>query len=233
MGNDSRNDYELPCYMDVGNRLFPEAPQGQNLDLTDPNTRDQMLKKHVIRETQRKGMKPVQFWALSHRDIAANNPTHGPTGTDVRGEGDQRSGLWGNGVYRRGDSPTTDQGAMANRLGPTDPGSSNSNFYHEALDKIFAGPFTIVGEYLPTPPSHVLSDFGIERPANDVIYFLRDDVMLNLGREPQVGDLWERFDGLLMEILTSTPHQAENFEWLYIACNCMNTQKTRSMMFRD
>lgn len=235
MGNDSRNNYELPCYMDVGSKLFPEAPSGQDLDLSDPNTRDQMLKKHIIREQQRKGMKPITFWMLSHRDVQQGNPTHLPTGSDVRGEGAEINNTMASGFPRSGggDYMADDGAAQLPRAASVNPSSNSSNFYHEQIEKIFRGPFTIRGEHMPQPPQSLLSDFGIEHPANDVIYFLRDDAMRILGRLPQVGDLWERFDGKIMEIMTAEPHQAENFEWLYQACNCVNTNKTRSMMFRE
>lgn len=232
MGNDSRNDYELPCYMDVGSKLFPEAPPGQNLDLTDPNTRDQMLKKHIIRENQRKGMQPIQFWALSHRDITQGNHTHGSGGSSDRQDGDELVARMESGYPQHGGEHQNDRAAQRPRSMPTDPGSNNANFYHEQIEKIFSGPFTIHGEHLPQPSTTLLQDFGAERPANDVVYFLRDDAMRVLGRLPQVGDLWLRFDGLVMEILTSDPHQAENWEWLYQACNSYNTNKTPTMFFR-
>lgn len=235
MPNDSRNNYELPCYMDVGSKLFPEAPPGQGLDLTNPNTRDQAFKKHIIGEEIRRGMKPVPFWMLSHRDVEQHNPTHGPTGTDVRGEGAEAAGQFGDGIQRRAGEYHTDGvgGPIPPVTGPVDPNTRSSNFYHEQLDKVFNGPIPCRGSYIPAQQQSVLMDFGVEKPVNDLIFFERDPIVRQLGRLPEVGDVYERFDGLMMEILTSVPFQAENFEWLFQQCTAASTNKTRSMLFRD
>lgn len=180
-------------------------------------------------------MKPVPFWMLSHRDVEQHNPTHGPTGTDVRGEGAEAAGQFGDGIQRRAGEYHTDGvgGPIPPVTGPVDPNTRSSNFYHEQLDKVFNGPIPCRGSYIPAQQQSVLMDFGVEKPVNDLIFFERDPIVRQLGRLPEVGDVYERFDGLMMEILTSVPFQAENFEWLFQQCTAASTNKTRSMLFRD
>jgi len=219
MPNETRNDDELPCYLDIGGKLFPEAPEGQRLDLTDPGWRDQALTKHIIREGQAQGYKPVKIWLLSHQDIVHGSAGTVPTHEDGVNRGklpmpydDTDADFYGEGG---GQIPDTDH----------EGDGDARNFYHEQPVKVFSGPFEIRAEYQPSQTDHVLTDFGIDRPANDVFNFLIEDAKKLLGRVPNVGDLIERFDGLIFELLTSVEFQAEHFEWLYQQCGAYNTQK--------
>jgi hypothetical protein len=217
MGNDTRNDWELPCYMDVGSKLFPEAPDGQGLDLTTPN-RDTQFNQAQIVEGQKKGMRPVKVWLLSHRDALSNNtgPAAG-VASDIPGESD----FYGDGG---GAAPS-----MAARPGEV----ANGNIYNEMPTKVYVGPYTVLAEYQPQQASHVLLDFGIEKDYKDAFFFLIRDALKVLGRVPQVGDVVERFDGKLMEIMTSVEAEPVNWEYLYQFCTATNTNKDSRALFRS
>lgn len=227
MANDTRNDDERPCYLDAGAKLFPEAPAGQRLDLTDPLTRDQELTKHIIREGQQQGMKPVRFWLFSHED--ARSGATGVIETDPTGGTRQALPF----PYGDTDEDFYGEGGSQHSLGREREDLDQTNFYKEQIVKVFSGPFSIRAEYLPTQAEHILTDFGIDRPANDVFHFLRDDAVKELGRLPQPGDLVERFDGIIFEILTSMAYQPEHWEWLYQQCGANNTQKSIEMFTAD
>lgn len=220
MPNDSRNDKEPPCYLDAGLKLFPEAPDGQRLDLTDPTWRDQDLTKHIIRETQQQGMQPVHVYLLDHRDVVS-----GSQGTAAPQEDSATRSQLG---FPYSDTDVDFYGdggsAIPNQQGQTEPTDAH-DFYHEKPVKVFNGPFEARAEYQPAQVEDVLTDFGRDQPVNDQFFFLLDDAVRIFGRPPQVGDLIERFDGLIFEILKSQEFQAEHFEWLYQQCTAHNTQK--------
>jgi hypothetical protein len=221
MGNDTRNDKDQPCYMDYGMQLFPEAIEGgQALDFTDPQTRDQALMKHFVREGERQGYKPMRIWLLSHPDILT-----GPAqSTVIAGAGGKDNDFYGDG----GGGPIVAKGVHGN---PADQGSTGANFYNEMPTKMFSGPFIVRAEYVPNAGDHVLLDFGVERQYNDIFSFMIDDVKKILGRVPYVGDVIERFDGKIMELMTSVETQPETWEWLYQTCTATNTNKDYSMFF--
>ena len=227
MPNETRNDNERPCYLDAGAKLFTEAPAGQKLDLTDPLTRDQEFTKHIIREGQCQGMAPVRFWLLDHEDAARGASGIGQTQPD----GGTRDLL----PFPYGDTDQDFYGDGGSQLGTgrEREDKDQTNFYKEKVVKVFSGPHELRAEYLPTQTEHILTDFGIDRPANDVFHFLRDDAIKILGRVPQPGDLVERFDKIIFEILTSVEFQAEHFEWLYQQCGAINTQKSIEMFTPD
>jgi len=47
------------------------------------------------------------------------------------------------------------------------------------------------------------------------------------------GDLIQRFDGKILEIVSSNPIQAETWEWLYQQCKALNTGKDDNQLFRS
>ena len=159
MGNDSRNNFEPPCYMDAGAKLFPEAPDGQGLDLTDPNTRDQALTKHVIREGQKQGFKPVKVWLFSHKDALSNQPGAGPVGAG--GPQHDKEDFYGDGGSDKALNNKSDVGA---------------NFYNEMPTKVYSGPFIIRAEYMPVVAEVALLDFGFDKTYNDEFNFPVDTV---------------------------------------------------------
>lgn len=218
MPNDSRNNYELPCYLDTGAKLFPEAPDGQGLDFTEPN-RDTAFNKATIREGQKKGFKPVRIWLFSHVDAVSGN-----TGAASANAGDVVGGddFYGDGGGGRS-VPNQAAGAAL----------SDGNLYNEMRDKVFVGPFTILAEYTPNQAEHVLLDFGVEKQVKDAFFFLKDDCNRTLGRQPFVGDIIERFDGKLIELLTSVDAEAVNWEWLYTYATGTNTNKDSKQLFRE
>lgn len=61
--------------------------------------------------------------------------------------------------------------------------------------------------------------------------FLIEDAKRILGRVPYVGDVVERFDGMIMEIMTSTQTGPETWEYLYQTCAAVNTSKDYTMFF--
>jgi hypothetical protein len=203
--------------MDAGLKLFPEAPEGQGLDLTDPNTRDQSLTKHIIREGQKQGFKPVRIWLFSHRDALGSNPGGGPVGAG--GPQDDPDDFYGDGGG----------GKMANQP----EGKSGANFYNEMPTKVYSGPYTITAEYIPVSAETTLLDFGYDKQYNDVFNFLIDDAKKILGRVPFNGDLIERFDGKILEIVKSVETQAETWEFLYAQCSAVNTNKDNRSFFRS
>lgn len=215
MGNDSRNSFEPPCYMDVGSKLFPEAPEGQGLDLTDPNTRDQALTKHIIREGQKEGFKPVKIWLFSHADALGNQPGAGPVGAG--GPQHDRDDFYGDGGSDKALNSKSDVGA---------------NFYNEMPTKVYSGPFIIRAEYMPVVAEVALLDFGIDTTYNDEFNFLIEDAKKILGRVPYNGDIIQRFDGKMMEIVKSTEFQSETWEWIYQKCLAVNTGKDDQQFFR-
>lgn len=215
MPNDSRNSFEPPCYMDVGMKLFPEAPEGQGLDLTDPNTRDQALTKHVIREGQKIGFKPVKIWLFSHQDAMGNQPGAGPAGAG--------------GPQHDPDDFYADGGSDRMKNAASDVGS---NFYNEMPTKVYSGPFIINAEYIPVVAEMTLLDFGIDKTYNDEFNFLIEDAKRILGRVPYNGDIIQRFDGKMMEVVKSIEFQSETWEWLYQKCAAINTGKTDDLFFR-
>lgn len=216
MPNDSRNNWELPCHLDAGSKLFPEAPDGQGLDFTEPN-RDSAFTKHTIREGQKKGFKPVRIWLFSHDDAKSLNtgPVSGASG-DHGGEDFYGDGGTGTSV------PT-----QANPLPLSD-----GNLYNEMRDKVYVGPFTILAEYQPNQAEHVLLDFGVEKTVKEAFFFLQDDCKRTLGRQPFVGDIVERFDGKLIELVTSVDAEVMNWEWLYTYATGQNTNKDSKQLFR-
>lgn len=214
-GNESRNNMELPCYMDVGSKLFPEAPDG-GLDFTEPN-RDSDFIKAEIREGQKKSFKPCRIWLFSHADGLSNNtgPSAG-SASDMPGEPD----FYGDGG--------------AGKSFPSPPQSQASgNIYNEMPTKVYIGPFTIAAEYTPAQADHVLMDMGIERQYKDIFFVLKDDCLKLLGRQVEVGDIIERFDGLLMEVATSVDAEPVNWEYLYRACTASNTNKDSKQLFKE
>ncbi len=215
MGNDSRNSFEPPCYMDVGSKLFPEAPEGQGLDLTDPNTRDQALTKHVIREGQKQGFKPVKIWLFSHQDALGNQPGAGPVGAG--GPQHDKDDFYGDGGTDKAINNKSDVGA---------------NFYNEMPTKVYSGPFIIRAEYIPVVAETALLDFGYDKTYNDEFNFLIEDAKKLLGRVPYNGDIIQRFDGKMMEVTKSIEFQAETWEFLYQKCLAINTQKDDIQFFR-
>jgi hypothetical protein len=215
MPNDSRNNFEPPCYMDIGAKLFPEALEGDGLDLTDPNTRDQALTKHLIREGQKQGFKPVKVWLFSHQDALGNQPGDGPVGAG--GPQHDKDDFYGDGGG----------GKMINDKSDVGP-----NFYNEMPTKVYSGPFIIKAEYMPVVAETVLLDFGYDKNYNDEFNFLIEDAKKILGRVPYNGDLIQRFDGKIMEITKSIEFQAETWEYLYQKCLAFNTQKDDITFFR-
>jgi hypothetical protein len=215
MGNDSRNNFEPPCYMDAGAKLFPEAPDGQGLDLTDPNTRDQALTKHVIREGQKQGFKPVKVWLFSHKDALGNQPGAGPVGAG--GPQHDKEDFYGDGGSDKRFNEKSDVGA---------------NFYNEMPTKVYSGPFIIRAEYMPVVAEVALLDFGFDKTYNDEFNFLIEDAVRILGRVPYNGDIIQRFDGKMMEIVKSIEFQAESWEWIFQKCLATNTQKDDKQFFR-
>lgn len=215
MANDTRNNWEPPCYMDVGAKLFPEAPEGQGLDLTDPNTRDQALTKHLIREGQKQGFKPVKVWLFSHQDAVSGNSGANPVGAG--GPQSDKEDFYGDGG---GGRPLNQKSDLA------------SNFYNEMPTKVYSGPFIITAEYIPVVAETVLLDFGYDKTYNDEFNFLIDDAKRILGRVPYNGDLIQRFDGKIMEITKSVEFQAETWEWIYQKCLATNTGKDDQQFFR-
>lgn len=215
MGNDSRNNFEPPCYLDIGQKLFPEAPEGQALDLTDPNTRDQALTKHIIREGQKQGFKPVKIWLFSHQDALGGQPGGGPVGAG--GPLHDKDDFYGDGGGGRLLNTKTDTGP---------------NFYNEMPTKVYSGPFVVSAEYIPVVAETVLLDFGYDKNYNDEFNFLIDDVKKALGRVPYNGDLIQRFDGKIMEIVKSIEFQSETWEWIYQKCLAINTGKDDIAFFR-
>ena len=215
MANDSRNNFEPPCYMDIGAKLFPEAPEGQGLDLTDPNTRDQALTKHIIREGQKEGFKPVKIWLFSHQDALGSNPGAGPVGAG--GPQSDKEDFYGDGGGGKQINDKSD-------IGP--------NFYNEMPTKVYSGPFTIRAEYIPVVAETVLLDFGYDKTYNDEFNFLIDDAVKILGRKPYNGDLIQRFDGKIMEITKAVDFQAETWEWLYVKALATSTGKDDQQFFR-
>lgn len=214
MPNDSRNSFEGPCYLDIGSKLFPENPEG-TLDLTDPNTRDQALTKHIIREGERIGFKPVKLWLFSHTDALRGQDGSGP----VAAGGPQHDV---NDFYGDGGG-----GKMLNQ--PSDLGT---NFYNEMPTKVYSGPFTITAEYMPVNAETVLLDFGYEKSYNDSFSFLIDDAKKILGRVPYNGDLIQRFDGKILEIVKSIETGFETWEAIYQLCLATNTGKDDRQFFR-
>lgn len=217
MGNDSRNNFEPPCYLDLGSKLFPEAPEGQGLDLTDPNTRDQALTKNIIKEGQKQGFKPVTVWLFSHRDAMGNQPGAGPVGAA--------------GPIRDTDDFYGDGGGGKMRNDKSD--AAGANFYNEMPTKVYSGPFTLRAEYIPVQAEDVLLDFGYDKQYNDVFNFLIEDAVKVLGRVPYNGDLIRRFDGKILEIVKSIELQAETWEWMYQQCSAVNTGKDDRTFFRS
>lgn len=215
MGNDSRNSFEPPCYMDYGAKLFPEAPEGQALDLTDPNTRDQALTKHIIREGEKQGFKPVQVWLFSHQDALKGQPGGGQPAAG--GPIEDPDDFYGDGG----------PGKMKNQ-----ESDASSNFYSEMPTKVYSGPFTLTAEYIPVNAEPVLLDFGYDKVYNDVFNFLIEDAKKILGRVPYNGDLIKRFDGKILEIVKSVETQCETWEFLYQTCSAVNTGKDDSFFFR-
>lgn len=215
MPNDTRNSFEPPCYLDIGQKLFPENPEG-TLDLTDPNTRDQAFIKHTIKEGQKIGFKPVKIWLFSHRDALRGHDTGAPSDG---GPEQDHADFYGDGGG----------GPMIN----SDPAkNTGSNFYNELPTKVYSGPFTIKAEYMPVQAEAVLNDFGYEKTYNDVFNFLIDEAKRILGRVPYNGDLIQRFDGKILEIVSSNEFQPENWEWLYQQCKAVNTGKDDRQFFR-
>lgn len=212
--NETRNDGELPCYMDIGAKLFPEAPDGEGFDLTEPN-RDSALIKAEIREGQRRGFKPVRVWLFSHQDARSNDT--GPaamTASDQPGEPDfYGDGGGGQSFSQRPDAP------------------ASGNLYNEMPTKVYVGPYQMWAEYTPGQAEHVLLDMGVERTYKDIFYFLKDDALKTLGRQVEVGDMVERFDGLIMEVATSVDAEPVNWEYLYRACTANNTNKDSIQLF--
>ena len=217
MPNDSRNNFEPPCYEDVGNKLFPEAIEGQGLDLTDPNTRDQMFLKHTIREGIKKGFKPVKIWLLDHVDALGVAPGAGSVGAG--GGNIDKDDIYGDGGPGR-------------RLNETNDARDSANIYRELPTKVYSGPFIIGSEYTPVSGETVMLDFGYDVTFNDLFAFLIDDAKRILGRVPFNGDIIQRFDGKMMEIVKSVPTQAENWEWVYQSCGAVNTNKDDADFFR-
>ena len=215
MGNDSRNNFEPPCYMDVGSKLFPEAPEGQGLDLTDPNTRDQALTKHVIREGQKQGFKPVKIWLFSHKDALGNQPGAGPVGAG--GPQHDKEDFYGDGGSDKRFNEKSDVGA---------------NFYNEMPTKVYSGPFIIRAEYMPVVAEVALLDFGFDKTYNDEFNFLIEDAVRILGRVPYNGDIIQRFDGKMMEIVKSIETGFESWEALYQKCLAVNSGKDDVQFFR-
>ena len=215
MPNDTRNSFELPCYLDTGAKLFSEAPEG-TLDLTTPDTRDQALFNHIIIEGDRIGFKPVRIWLLSHRDALAGAET-------------AKAGNGGNQYDKEDFYGDGGAGPMTNAR----PGeNTGSNFYNELTTKVFNGPFTITAEYVPTTPGQVLSDFGLEKEYNDLFHFFIDEAVKTLGRVPNVGDVIERFDGKMMEITSSYEAVLNNYKWCFQECKATNTNKDSQTFFR-
>lgn len=223
MGNPTRNGGELPCYMDLGSKLFPEAIEGNKLDLTDPRTRDQMLKKHIIRSHREKGMKPVKVWLYMHNDAVSGHSGIPSAATSTDGTNGQREDFYGDGGHR----------TIPDALGGAPIGSSDPNFYHENTERVYAGPFDMPVEYNPESAASLLSDLGVDRPVNDIFFFLKEDEKRILGRQMFEGDLIQRFDGKIMEVMTARDHQAENWEWLYTMCGAVNTNKDHRALFRE
>ncbi len=215
MPNDTRNEFELPCYMDIGAKLFTENPEG-TLDLTDPNTRDQSLIKHIIKEGDKIGFKPVRIWLFSHQDALRGAETAKPS---AGGPENDKSDFYGDGGG----------GQMLNARSGENTGA---NFYSELTTKVFNGPFTVTAEYVPTTPGQVLSDFGIEKEYNDIFHFMIDEAVRILGRVPDVGDMIERFDGKMMEITSSYDAVMNNWAWTFRECKAVNTNKDSQTFFR-
>ena len=215
MPNDSRNQFEQPCYLSMDQKLFPENPEG-TLDFTDPNTRDQAFMKNTIREGQKIGFKPVKIWLFSHVD-ALNGIDTGTVGAG--GPNSDPDDFYGDGG----------PGRMNNARGSEDTGK---NFYNELPTKVYSGPFTIRAEYIPVQAESVLNDFGYEKHYNDVFNFLIDDAKKILGRVPYNGDMIQRFDGKMLEIVKSYEIQAENWSWTYQQCAAANTNSDNKQFFR-
>lgn len=215
MPNDSRNQFEQPCYLSMDQKLFPENPEG-TLDFTDPNTRDQAFMKNTIREGQKIGFKPVKIWLFSHVD-ALNGIDTGEVGAG--GPNSDPDDFYGDGG----------PGQMSNARGGENTGK---NFYNELPTKVYSGPFTIKAEYIPVQAESVLNDFGYEKHYNDVFNFLIDDAKKILGRVPYNGDMIQRFDGKMLEIVKSYEIQAENWQWIYQQCAAINTDKDNNQFFR-
>lgn len=221
MPNDTRNNKDQPCYMDYREQLFPEGLEGgQALDFTDPQTRDQAFMKHNVREGMRIGFKPMRIWLLSHGDVLTGPASNGALG----GAGGKDSDFYGDG----GGGPIVAKGPQAL---PADQGATGANFYNEMPTKTFSGPFFVRAEYIPNAADHVLLDFGVEKQYNDIFNFLIDDFKKVCGRVPFVGDVVERFDGKIMEIMTSVETQPETWEYIYQTCTATNTNKDYSMFF--
>jgi hypothetical protein len=72
-----------------------------------------------------------------------------------------------------------------------------------------------------------------DKQYNDVFNFLIDDAKKILGRVPFNGDLIERFDGKILEIVKSVETQAETWEWIYQTCSAINTNKDNRSFFRS
>jgi hypothetical protein len=217
MPNRTRNDWESPCYQDIGSKLFPEAPEGQGLDLTDPNTRDQALTKHFIREGEKQGFKPVKVWLFSHRDALRGNgdaPVAGAGGPDNDPDDFYGDGGGGQSLNAREDG-------------------QGKNFYNEMPTKVYSGPYIITAEYMPVAAETALLDFGYEKEYKDVFNFLIDDAKKILGRVPYNGDLIQRFDGKILEITKSFETGFETWEALYQTCAAVNTNKDDRQFFRS
>ena len=214
MPNDSRNNFELPCYLDMGAKLFPENPEG-TLDFTDPNTRDQAFMKNVIREGDRIGFKPIKIWLFSHVDAVRGQDGSGPVGAG--GPQKDPADFYGDGGG----------GAMTNQK--SDLGT---NFYHEIPTKVYSGPFTVTAEYMPVSAEVALLDFGFEKNYSDSFSFLIDDAKLKLGRVPNVGDIIQRFDGKMLEIIKSVETNFETWEAVYQLVLAQNSGKDDRQFFR-
>jgi hypothetical protein len=91
----------------------------------------------------------------------------------------------------------------------------------------------VLAEYQPQQASHVLLDFGIEKDYKDAFFFMIDSAVKAMGRVPQVGDMVERFDGKIMEIMTSVEAEPVNWQYLYQFCTSVNTNKDSRVLFRE
>ncbi len=99
--------------------------------------------------------------------------------------------------------------------------------------KVFSGPFTIRAEYIPVSAEPVLLDFGYDKTYNDVFNFLIEDAVRILGRTPFNGDLIQRFDGKILEIVKAVETGFETWEALYVTCSAINTGKDDQQFFRS
>jgi hypothetical protein len=214
MPNDTRNNFELPCYLDVGSKLFEENPEG-TLDLTDPNTRDQSLIKHVIKEGDRIGFKPVRIWLLSHKSVLGPESSQAKSGGPTHDQED----FYGDGGGGR---------AINARNGE----NTGDNFYNEQTTKVFDGPFLVTAEYVPVSGAQVLSDFGLETEYNDLFHFMIDEAVKKLGRVPFNGDMIERFDGKMLEVVSSVESVINNWSWTFQEVKAINTNKDSRTFFR-